>query len=73
LIVASVGLRQDLIDNIVFSEIVLVVLATTLLTPLMLRWAYSRAQGRDAPVQARTPGGPPRRVERPPTSKGDKA
>jgi Kef-type K+ transport system membrane component KefB len=73
LIVASVGLSQGLIDRVVFSEIVLVVLATTLLTPLMLRWAYRRAQGRDAPVPARTPAGPPKRADRPPTNKGDKA
>ena len=45
LIVASVGLNQGLIDNVVFAEIVLVVLATTLVTPLMLRWVYARADG----------------------------
>jgi Kef-type K+ transport system membrane component KefB len=42
LIVASVGLAQGLIDAVVFAEIVLVVLVTTLVTPLMLRWAYNR-------------------------------
>jgi Kef-type K+ transport system membrane component KefB len=42
LIVASVGLNQGLIDNGVFAEIVLVVLVTTLVTPLLLRWAYAR-------------------------------
>lgn len=42
LIVASVGLAQGLIDSVVFAEIVLVVLVTTLVTPLMLRWAYTR-------------------------------
>ncbi len=42
LIVASVGLAQGLIDSVVFAEIVLVVLVTTLVTPLMLRWAYNR-------------------------------
>jgi Kef-type K+ transport system membrane component KefB len=54
LIVASVGLTQGLIDTVVFAEIVLVVLATTLVTPLMLRWAYNReARGKasmSAPV-----------------------
>ncbi|MCC7358269.1 MAG: cation:proton antiporter [Anaerolineales bacterium] len=44
LIVASVGLSQGLIDHGVFAEIVLVVLATTLVTPLLLRWAYRREQ-----------------------------
>jgi Kef-type K+ transport system membrane component KefB len=43
LIVASVGLTQGIIGNVAFSQIVLVVLATTLVTPLMLRWVYARA------------------------------
>jgi Kef-type K+ transport system membrane component KefB len=47
LIVASVGLNQGLIDAVVFAEIVLVVLVTTLLTPLLLRWAYARAEQKD--------------------------
>lgn len=55
LIVASVGLRQGLIDTVVFADIVLVVLATTLLTPLMLRWAYSRAR---RSAGTRTPAAP---------------
>jgi len=42
LIVASVGLTEGLIDNAVFAEIVLVVLVTTLITPLLLHWAYAR-------------------------------
>ena len=42
LIVAAVGLNQGLIDAAVFAEIVLVVLVTTLVTPLLLRWAYGR-------------------------------
>lgn len=54
LIVASVGLTEGLIDNVIFAQIVLVVLATTLLTPLLLRWIYARAgAGQAAP--ARTP------------------
>lgn len=48
LIVASVGLSEGLIDQTIFSQIVLVVLVTTLLTPLLLRWAYARAE-RPAP------------------------
>jgi Kef-type K+ transport system membrane component KefB len=47
LIVASVGLNQNLIGEALFAEIVLVVLATTLLTPLLLRWAYARADGKE--------------------------
>jgi len=43
LIVASVGLAQGLIDNVIFAEIVLVVLVTTVITPLLLRWAYARS------------------------------
>jgi Kef-type K+ transport system membrane component KefB len=42
LIVASVGLAEGLINTVIFAEIVLVVLVTTLVTPLMLRWAYNR-------------------------------
>ena len=43
LIVASVGLSEGLLDSVAFAQIVLVVVATTLLTPLMLRWVYARA------------------------------
>jgi Kef-type K+ transport system membrane component KefB len=55
LIVASVGLSQGLIDSMAFAQIVLVVLATTLVTPLMLRWVYARddaaAAAREAPTK----------------------
>jgi Kef-type K+ transport system membrane component KefB len=40
LIVAATGLEAGLIDNVIFSSAVLVVLATTLLTPLLLRSAF---------------------------------
>jgi Kef-type K+ transport system membrane component KefB len=40
LIVAAVGLESGLIDSIVFASIVLVVLVTTLVTPVMLRYAF---------------------------------
>jgi Kef-type K+ transport system membrane component KefB len=54
LIVASVGLSQGLINSVTFAQIVLVVLATTLLTPLMLRWVYARADAaRPAPAATR--------------------
>jgi Kef-type K+ transport system membrane component KefB len=47
LIVASVGLTEGLIDDVIFAEIVLVVLVTTVITPLLLRWAYARADGKE--------------------------
>jgi len=50
LIVASVGLNEGLIDDVVFAEIVLVVLVTTVITPLLLRWAYARSERRAAPA-----------------------
>ncbi len=42
LIVATVGMSTGLIDDVVFSSVVIMVLATTLLTPLMLRALYPR-------------------------------
>jgi Kef-type K+ transport system membrane component KefB len=42
LIVASVGLTLQWLSPVIFAELVLVVLATTLLTPLILKWAYRR-------------------------------
>jgi len=51
LIVASVGLAEGLIDSAGFAVIVLVVLVTTLITPLMLRWSYNR-ESRGAQVVA---------------------
>jgi Kef-type K+ transport system membrane component KefB len=45
LIVASVGQVEGIIESVAFAQIVLVVLATTLLTPLMLRWVYKRSDG----------------------------
>ncbi len=44
LIVASVGLSIGLIDSALFAQVVVVVLATTLLTPLLLRWVYAREE-----------------------------
>jgi Kef-type K+ transport system membrane component KefB len=45
LIVASVGLAQQRMSPVIFAELVLVVLATTVLTPLLLRRAYGRDHG----------------------------
>ena len=60
LIVASVGLSQGLIDQVTFAQIVLVVLATTLITPLLLRQVYARASRPPAanpPAPAASNGG----------------
>jgi Kef-type K+ transport system membrane component KefB len=46
LIVASVGLNAGLIGEKVFASMVLMILATTLLTPVMLRALYPEAVGR---------------------------
>jgi Kef-type K+ transport system membrane component KefB len=43
LIVASVALEAGLIDQGVLATVVIMVLATTLLTPIMLRAVYPRA------------------------------
>lgn len=58
LIVASVGLGLGLIDDVIFAVIVLVVLATTVLTPLLLRRAYARSERQAAPSAARVPDAP---------------
>ncbi len=42
LIVATVGMSSGLIDDVVFASVVIMVLATTLLTPIMLRALYPR-------------------------------
>ncbi len=58
LIVASVGLSEGLIDDVIFAEIVLVVLVTTVITPLLLRWAYARSERRAALSAARLSDAP---------------
>ena len=42
LIVATIGLSRGLIDQTVFSTMVVMVLATTLVTPFLLRWVFPR-------------------------------
>ncbi len=42
LIVATVGLQRGLIDSAMFAAVVLVVLASTVVTPPLLRWAFAR-------------------------------
>lgn len=51
LIVASVGIRQGIIGEDVFAMTVLMVLVTTLVTPLVLRWSF----GNDQTSKAETP------------------
>jgi len=51
LIVASVGLDAGLIGERIFASVVLMVLATTLLTPIMLRALYSEAIGQPEPTE----------------------
>jgi Kef-type K+ transport system membrane component KefB len=46
LIVVSIAQEAGLIDESVFASVVIMILATTLLTPIMLRAAYPRAGGR---------------------------
>jgi len=55
LIVATVGITQGLISQEIFSSIVGVVIITTLLTPLLLRWLYARGgqQGEAAISQSK--------------------
>jgi len=42
LIVAAVGMSNGLIDEVVFDSVIIMALATTLLTPIMLRALYPR-------------------------------
>lgn len=47
LIVAGVGVTEGLLPPELFSVVVLMILATTLLAPLSLRWAFARKEGTD--------------------------
>jgi Kef-type K+ transport system membrane component KefB len=51
LIVASVGLNAGLIGERIFASVVLMVLTTTILTPVMLRALYPKPQARAEPSQ----------------------
>lgn len=51
LIVASVGLDAGLIGERIFASVVLMVLVTTLVTPIMLRALYPKGTGRTEPVE----------------------
>jgi len=52
LIVAAVGLDTGLIEEGIFAGVVLMILATTLLTPIMLRALYSRTASQPEPGEA---------------------
>jgi Kef-type K+ transport system membrane component KefB len=60
LIVATVGLDAGLIEENIFASVVLMVLVTTLLTPVLLRALYPQPTSRPKPVesvQAQRPAG----------------
>ena len=42
LIVAAIGLERGLIDQTIFSAMIVMVLATTLVTPFFLRWVFPK-------------------------------
>lgn len=44
LIVAGVGLSENLITTSIYSGVVVMVLVTTLITPLLLRWAFASVE-----------------------------
>lgn len=50
LIVAGVGVAEGILEPQLFSVIILMVLVTTLLTPPLLRWSFSREEADDAAV-----------------------
>jgi Kef-type K+ transport system membrane component KefB len=62
LIVASYGLTNGLIGQDVFSASVLMVLATTMVTPLLLRQTFPARPGTRVPVEE-TIAGPPEETE----------
>jgi Kef-type K+ transport system membrane component KefB len=53
LIVASVGVRDNLIPEEVFTVVVILVLMTTLVTPILLRAAFPRPKPARSPQNAR--------------------
>jgi Kef-type K+ transport system membrane component KefB len=52
LIVATVGLDAGLVGENIFSSVVLMVLVTTLLTPILLRAPYPQPTDRTKPVES---------------------
>jgi Kef-type K+ transport system membrane component KefB len=64
LIVAGYGLTNGLIDRDVFSASVVMVLATTMVTPPLLKLVFPTVRLREAPVVEETIAGPPEEAER---------
>jgi Kef-type K+ transport system membrane component KefB len=52
LIVAGIGVRQGIISQEVFTVVVVLVLLTTLITPLLLRYVFPRPIASAAPVRS---------------------
>ncbi len=63
LIVASYGLAHGVISRNVFSASVIMVLASTMITPPLLRLVFPPARPRRAPVVEETIAGPPEETE----------
>lgn len=64
LIVAGYGLTNALIDRDVFSASVVMVLATTMVTPPLLKLVFPSTRQRITPVVEETIAGPPEETER---------
>lgn len=52
LIITTIGLNVGLVTAQEYSQVVIMVLATTLVTPLLLRWVYSQFRRQAAPVES---------------------
>jgi Kef-type K+ transport system membrane component KefB len=63
LIVASYGLTHGVIGRNVFSASVIMVLASTMVTPPLLRLVFPRAQPHRTPVVEETIAGPPEEAD----------
>lgn len=50
LIIAQIGLSSRLIDKDIYTTIVLMVLATTVVTPLLLRWSFPHVEELDSDI-----------------------
>ena len=50
LIIAQIGLSSRLINKDIYTTIVLMVLATTVITPLLLRWTFPRVEEFDSDI-----------------------
>jgi len=57
LILASLGLSAGFLQPYEFVAVVAMVLATTLITPILLRWSFGPRERPEPPAAARTSGG----------------